>query len=596
MRKYITIAVLALISSTQASQAGTTAFENTCARIAAGKGADTNRLHQLFTETWKWTETESPEDATYNGFPGVNDRWSDLSLTAIERRKHELEAPMKVLKTIRRTALSAADRLNYDLFKRKLEDQLEGRKFLDELLTTDQLDGPQQYIPDLLALMPAETPAQIHDILSRLEGIPTVIDQQIALLQEGLKRGITPPKITMRDVPDQVKAFFETDPAKSPLLVALQKSKDTAAREEATRLLKEKIIPAYKKFLEFLTTSYIPKCRDSIGFSALPSGSDWYAFRAKTSTTTSLTPLEIHSIGLSEVKRIRAEMDQVIAATGFKGSFEDFKKFLRTDSRFFYEKAEDLLIGYRDIAKRIDPMLIRLFGKLPRTPYGVKPVPSYAEKSQTTAYYEGGSPEAARPGYFFANTYDLKTRPKWEMEALTAHEAVPGHHLQISLAQETEKLPDFRRFAGYTAFVEGWGLYSESLGYDLGLYEDPYSKFGQLTYEMWRAIRLVVDTGMHALGWSRDQAIQFFRENASKTDHDIVVEIDRYIVWPGQALAYKIGQLKIKELREKARAELGDKFDIRAYHDAVLASGAVPMDVLETRIQEWVAERKKAKK
>jgi len=288
------------------------------------------------------------------------------------------------------------------------------------------------------------------------------------------------------------------------------------------------------------------------------------------------------------VKRIRAQMDEVIASTRFEGTFGDFVDFLRTDARFFFERPEDLLVAYRDICKRADPVLPRLFGTLPRLPYGVVPVPAYAEKSQTTAYYEPGSPAAGRPGNFFANTYDLKARPKWEMEALSLHEAVPGHHLQIALAQEMPDMPEFRKNSFYTAYVEGWGLYAESLGNEMGFYQDPYSRFGQLTYEMWRAIRLVVDTGMHALGWTREQAIGFFVENAGKAEHDIVVEIDRYIVWPGQALAYKIGELKIQELRRRARERLGDRFDIRAFHDQVLGAGAVPLDVLEARIEAWI--------
>lgn len=294
------------------------------------------------------------------------------------------------------------------------------------------------------------------------------------------------------------------------------------------------------------------------------------------------------------MKRIRAGMESVKAEAGFEGSLEEFFDFLRTDPQFFYTEGQDLLMGYRDIAKRVDAELPKLFGHLPRLPYGVSPVPAYAEKSQTTAYYQPGSVEGGRSGTFFANTYDLPSRPKWEMEALTLHEAVPGHHFQIAIAQELDELPWFRRYGGYTAYVEGWGLYAESLGEEMGFYQDPYFKFGQLTYEMWRAIRLVVDTGMHSLGWSRQQAIDFFVENAGKAEHDIVVEVDRYIVWPGQALAYKIGELKIMELKAMAQAELGESFDIRGFHDKLLGNGALPLNVLETHMNEWVAEQKAA--
>jgi len=289
------------------------------------------------------------------------------------------------------------------------------------------------------------------------------------------------------------------------------------------------------------------------------------------------------------VKRIRSEMDSLIKSTGFKGGFPEFAEFLRTDPQFYFETAEELLDAYRVIAKKIDPELPRFFGQLPRLPYGILPVPAYDEKTQTTAYYMRGSVETGRPGYFYANTYNLKSRPKWEMEALTIHEAVPGHHLQIALSQELEDVSEFRKYTSYTAFVEGWGLYSESLGGEMGFYKDPYSKFGQLTYEMWRAIRLVVDTGIHGMGWSRQQAIDYFKENAAKTEHDITVEVDRYIAWPGQALAYKIGELKIKELRAKAENILGENFDIRKFHDAVLENGAIPLEVLEEKIEAWIA-------
>jgi uncharacterized protein (DUF885 family) len=302
-----------------------------------------------------------------------------------------------------------------------------------------------------------------------------------------------------------------------------------------------------------------------------------------------MTPEQIHELGLAEVKRIRAEMDAIIKRVGFKGSFEKFCAFLRKDRQFYYTDADSLLRGYRDIAKRVDPELARLFGKLPRLPYGVKAIPAFAEKSQTTAYYQPGSVQAGRPGWYYANTYALDTRPKWEMEALTLHESVPGHHLQISLAQEMPDAPEFRKHLSYTAFVEGWGLYSESLGTEMGFYQDPYMKFGQLTYEIWRAARLVVDTGMHSMGWTRQQAIDYFIANSSKSQHDITVEIDRYIVWPGQALAYKIGELKLKELRAYATKELGPKFDVRQFHDRVLENGAVPLDVVETHVKDWVA-------
>ena len=367
-----------------------------------------------------------------------------------------------------------------------------------------------------------------------------------------------------------------------------------AAAQQRLRLAalaayRDSVAPAFRKLSTFLRDEYVPGARTTTGIRDLPNGMAWYQVRARASTTTDLPPEQIHAIGLAEVKRIRAAMDSVIAASGFNGSFAEFVQFLRTDPRFYWTSADDLIHASRELMKRIDPELTRLFGTLPRLPYGVAPIPSYSERSQTTAYYQPGSPLAHRAGTYFVNTYNLPARPKWEMEALSLHEAVPGHHLQIALAQELEGVPEFRRFGGYTAFVEGWGLYSESLGEELGLYTDPYSRFGQLTYEMWRAIRLVIDTGIHTMGWTREQAIDYFKANTAKTEHDITVEVDRYIVWPGQALAYKIGELKIKELRAYAARTLGDRFDVRAFHDHVLGAGAVPLDVLDARIHAWVA-------
>ncbi len=389
------------------------------------------------------------------------------------------------------------------------------------------------------------------------------------------------------------------DPEKNALLkpftefpVQIPETNRVRLRQEAAVVLKEKVAPAFAKLHEFLVKTYLPGARESVGMSALPDGPAWYAYNVRARTTTTLTPQQIHEIGLAEVKRIRAEMDTVIEQSGFKGSFAEFSTFVRTDPQFYYTNAGDLLTGYRDIAKRIDPELPRLFGRLPRLTYGVVPIPDYAAKSQTSAYYMPGSPSAGRAGNFFANTYALNTRAKWEMESLTLHESVPGHHLQIALAQEMENEPEFRKQGSYTAFVEGWGLYAESLGGEIGLYKNPYSKYGQLTFEMWRAIRLVVDTGIHSLGWTRQQAIDYFLANSSKSEHEVAVEVDRYIVWPGQALAYKIGQLKIRELREYATRELGDKFDVRQFHDQVLDNGALPLDVLETRIKSWVKEQK----
>lgn len=578
------------------------------AQESATSANDTERLHKLFAGDWKFFMSEYPELATLVGYPGQNHRWRDLSPEARQSRKQHFVQSLKILETIDRSQLSRADQLNYDLYQKAMREGIEGFRFHQEwghdfVMPVNQLSGVQQEAALFIRFVPAFTVQDYENIVARLKGIPTWVDQTITLMKQGLERGITPPRITLRDVPEQVRNQMVDDPMTSPLLRAFTKFPETVPAaerkrltEEAVAALTEKVIPSFQKLQDYLVETYIAAARESIGLSELPNGKAWYEFLVRHFTTIDLTPEDIHEIGLAEVRRIRAEMDEVIARTGFDGSFAEFAEFLRTDPQFYFEDAESLLSAYRDIAKRADPEVVKLFGRLPRMPYGVVPTPSHAEKSDPTGRYWPGSLEAGRPAYFVANTYDLKSRPKWAMEELTLHEAVPGHHLQSALAQELEGMPEFRKWGwgSYTAFTEGWGLYAESLGEEMGFYTDPYSKFGQLNAEIWRAVRLVVDTGIHALGWSRQQAIDFFRENTAGPEHDIVVEVDRYIVWPGQALAYKIGELKIKELRAYATAELGEAFDIRAFHDQVLGNGALPLDVLEAHIKQWVA-REKAK-
>jgi uncharacterized protein (DUF885 family) len=566
-----------------------------------GKVRESERINALYKHQWDYSLLEYPELATSLGVPGQNHRWTDASLAAIQARKALVPKLLAAAESINRDRLEPKDRIHYDLFLRGARADVEGLRFPGEVLAISQLGGLQQNVPGVLIQMPTKTVKDYEDVLARLRGIPTLVTQTLERLEKGLAAGVTPPRITLRDVPGQVQALMTDDPMKSAILEPFTRIPETLPApdrgritREAVQVYQEQVVPSLRKLYRYLSETYVPGSRESIAMSALPDGQAWYAYNVKEITTTDLTPQQIHELGLSEVKRIRAEMDKVIASSGFKGSFEEFLTFLRTDPQFFYDKPEDLVTGYRDVAKRVDPELVKLFGRLPRMPYGVRPIPAYAEKSQTTAYYEEGNADAGRPGYYSVNTYDLKSRPKWEMEALTLHESVPGHHLQISLAQEMEDVPEWRKYQGYTVFVEGWALYAESLGEEMGFYKDPYSKFGQLTYEMWRAVRLVVDTGMHSMGWSRDQALDYFRKNAGKTEHDIVVEVDRYIVTPGQALAYKIGELKIKELRAYAKKELGDAFDVRAFHDQVLGNGAVPIDVLEKNIRGWVGERKAA--
>jgi uncharacterized protein (DUF885 family) len=580
-----------------------------CASERSAGERDT--LRGLLADDWQYWMTQYPELATAVGYPGQNGRWTDYSQPAIDARATHLQRSRDRLAAIDRAQLPAGEQLDYDLYRGLLESAVKGLDFHNDalpirnvvvrnlLMPVNQLEGLPQDVPLTFAFMPAVTLEDYENFVKRLEGVPALVDQVIALMEQGLARGVTPPRITLRDVPDQVKAQLVSDPLKSPLLAAFTKWPAAIGEPDRARLTKAasdaftaRALPAFTRLHTFLTSRYLPGCRETTSVEALPNGAALYAYNVAWHTTTAQTPREIHDIGLAEVKRIRAGMDAIIASVGFTGTFAAFTTFLRTNPRFYFTDAASLLTAYRDIAKRADPELARLFGHLPQTPYGVLAVPDAIAPSQTTAYYQPGSLAAGRPGNMFANAYKLDARPTWEMEALTLHEAVPGHHLQVSLAQELTGLAEFRKNSSYTAFVEGWGLYAESLGEEMGFYTDPYSKFGQLTYEMWRAVRLVVDTGLHSMGWTRQQAIDFFLANAAKTEQDVIVEVDRYIVWPGQALGYKMGQLKIRELRTYAERELGPRFNVRAFHDTLLDQGAVPLDVLERRIRAWVAAAK----
>jgi len=568
---------------------------------------ETRRFRAYLDTDWKRWMEQYPEVATSVGYPEQNNHWTDDSPSGIEKKRKHLAESIAQLKAIHREALPESERLNFDLYSQLLETSEQGLQYGDDpmpfrfvvprslWMPINQMEGIQQGAAETLANTPHHSVAEYEIVVERLKALPASVEQQIALLQEGLKKGYTPPKITMRDVPKQIADLIPADAMASALLQPFTEFRAGFPEADRARLTGQArsiytsaVAPAFQKLHDYVATTYLPACRENIAATFLQNGAAAYAFHVRWQTTTALTPQQIHEIGLSEVKRIRGEMDKVIASANFKGTFHDFTEFLRTDPQFYYDKPEDLVNGYRIIGKKIDPELAHEFGKLPRLPYGVCVIPDFKAPSQTTAYYQPGSPSVGRPGCYFVNTYNLHARPKWEMEALSLHEAVPGHHLQLSLSQEMENVPEFRKHVGYSAFVEGWALYGESLGEELGLYKDPYSKFGQLSYEMWRAVRLVVDTGMHSMGWTREQAIQFFKDNTGKTDQDITVEVDRYIVWPGQALAYKLGQLKIRELRTAAEKKLGTNFSVRRFHDAVLEQGSVPLDVLEGHLKQWL--------
>ncbi|MEN9732019.1 MAG: hypothetical protein RLZ45_14 [Verrucomicrobiota bacterium] len=561
-------------------------------------GSERDRFRRLVDLWWRQQVVGDPEFGTYVGSTEGQGQWTDLSFEALSRRRQELRVAQRVLGTIDRNQLPEGEQLYFDLFARTLRLSVEGERFPDELLPISQLMGPQQGLAQTLSQMPTATREDLDRIVERLQRMGPRVDAVVTLLREGLRRGITQPAYPLRDVPRQILDNIPDDPRQSPLFRPLVSESPTvspgdraAVQAAALSALTNTAYPAFRRLHRFVVDDYLPGARTHWASTRLPDGEAWYAFRARFHTTTGLTPDQIHELGLSEVRRIRGEMDKVIRESGFTGSFAEFLTFLRTDPRFYYDTGPKLLAGYQEICRRVDRELPRLFGRLPRLPYGVKAIPTYQERAQTTAYYQPGALTLGRPGVFFANTYALDMRPKWEMEALTLHEAVPGHHLQMALAQEIADMPEFQKHADTGAFIEGWALYAESLGPDLGLYRDVYSRFGQLAYEMWRAVRLVVDTGIHSRGWSRQQAIDFFLSNSGKTPHDVEVEVDRYIVWPGQALAYKVGELRIRELRRHAETTLGSGFVLREFHDELLGRGALPLDLLEPRMKSWV-ERK----
>jgi uncharacterized protein (DUF885 family) len=601
----ILLALIALLT-TLSSAAATPNLAELTRRIETfpttrGQGTDSERLTRFFELYWDARMRQTPDFAAYIGYAGVDDLLPDLShegFVAMQRLTHlELAA----LDSIDRARLSAAEQLSYDLLRRRLGVEVEGERFHsfdpwhNEYLLVEKMNNRIVTGLGLLEYNPGKTVADYEAMLTRLRGFPRMVDDGIAQLQAGLERGITPPRVTLRKVTDETLTEIQADPAKNLYLERFQHIPETIPAAERERIQKtaaeiwtKQDVPALLKLYKYLNDRYIPNARETIAITDLPDGKAWYAYLLRYATTTNLTPEEIHQLGLDEVKRIRAEIDALIKSTGFQGDFKAFSEFVRTDPRFFWEKPEDMITGYRDIAKRLDPELIKLFGRLPRLPYGVADMEDQRGTSPS-ALYSNGTLAGGRPGLMLINTFDLKSRPKWGMESLTLHEAVPGHHLQYSLVEELGELPAWRRWDIYTAFSEGWGLYAEGLGSELGLYKDPYSKFGQLNNEVWRAIRLVVDTGLHAKGWTRQQTIDYCRANSAKTDLEITNEVDRYIAHPGGATAYKIGAMKLQELRRYAEKELGDKFDIRAFHDHVLGSGQLPLDLLETSVKAWVA-------
>jgi len=555
-------------------------------------------LGTIIKDHWAWTLEQSPTFATSLGVRVYDDRLGDSSLAGYDAAVEDQKAFLARLNALEAGALTPEERVNFDLLKLDLENDIEAATYGGKYLAISNRSGPHTFLTGLPDDLPFFTAADFESYIKRLNAAPAYVEGVIGRLGAGVATGWVQPCASMSGYEKTIRFHVVDKPADSALMAPFDARPASISlkawkrlKADAEKAVATNAVPAIARFADYYETTYKPACRKDIGASNLPDGRAWYDYRARLFTTTPMTADEIHALGLREVARIRKEMDATIKAAKFQGDFKAFQDFLRTDPQFYARTPQELMEKNSYVAKKIDGELPKLFGRLPRMPYTLKEIPADIAEGTTTAYYERPAGDGTRAGVYRVNTSKLDTRPLYEIEALTLHEAVPGHHFQIALSQELE-LPEFRKYGGFTAFIEGWGLYSESLGLDVGFYKDPYSNFGRLSYEMWRACRLVVDTGIHAKGWTRDQAIAFMKENTVLSEHNITAEVDRYISWPGQALAYKVGQLKFKELRDRATKALGPKFDIRRFHDAALENGAIPLSVLEARIDRWIASEK----
>jgi uncharacterized protein (DUF885 family) len=571
---------------------------------AAATTAGKQRLDALFERYFEDLLRLSPLTATYIGDHRYDDRLPNFIGPEYRAETRELNRRyLAEIRAIDPARLGDADRISYEIFVGERERDLRAERFPTELLPINQAGSLLTVMPALGAggnAQPFATAGDYERWLRRLDGLVTWMDQAIANMREGARRGVVQPRPVMEKVLVQLDAMAVDRAEQSQYYAPLRQfpaSIDEAERgrltAEYTRALDERLLPAYRRLRDFVRDEYLPRTRESVAWTALPDGEAWYGLYVQEHTTTELAPDEIHRIGLAEVARIRDEMDAVRRQVGFEGDLEGFFTFLEEDPRFYFTKGEDLLEGYRALKTRIDAALPRLFSVFPRADYEVREVEAFRAQSAAGAYYQQPSADGSRPGIFYVNTYNLKAQPKYGMETLSLHEASPGHHFQVTIQQELEAMPRFRRFGGdYTAYVEGWALYAESLGRELGLFTDPYQWFGRLNDEMLRAMRLVVDTGLHAKGWSREQAIQYMLDNSTLAETDVVSEVERYIAWPGQALGYKVGDLRIQGLRRKAEQALGTRFEVREFHRVVLEDGAVPLDVLEAKVDRWIASRR----
>ena len=565
---------------------------------AVKTGSASDAFETLLTDHWNWQLESSPTFATSLGIRDFDDKLPDPSLAAYDKNIETAKNFLNRLNDVSPNELNEDDQLNAQLLKLDLENQIAGAGFGGKYMIMTNRGGPHTRMTGLPNQLPFFKAADYQSYVSRLAAMPDYMDQATDRLRAGLAAGWVQPCAPMKGYEASIQTHLVDNVSDSNLMSPFKKkpaSMNQAAfdgfKAQAEAQIKDHILPSLKNFETFYIEDYAPACRAEVGTSSMPGGAEYYAHRVKMFTTTNRTPDEVHNIGLSEVARIRAEMDEVQKQAGFEGTFKEFQNHLRTSPDFYPKTRQERMDAAAVILKKMDGKLPELFTKFPRMPYGIKEIPLDIAEKTTTAYYNRPAGDGSRAGFYFINTTNLDKRPLYEMEALSLHEAVPGHHFQLALAQELP-LPNFRKYGGVTAFVEGWGLYSERLGLDVGFYETPYTNFGRLSYEMWRACRLVVDTGMHAKGWTRQQAIDYMAENTGLSLKNITNEVDRYITWPGQALAYKTGELKIRELRQRAEDTLGEKFDLRLFHDAVLENGAVPLSVLEQKIDAWIDTQK----
>ena len=562
---------------------------------AADTGGEAARLAALISREWEQRLADDPLAATYAGRRDADSRLPDLSLIELAAQAERTRGFLEQLRAIDRQALTGQDLVNYDVFHWQLQSRVEEWEVGQQRFPINSDSGFHTEIARLGEGMRFESVADYESYIARLRAVPRYFAQNIDLLRDGMRAGMVLPKVVLAGYDVTIKTHIVDSAEKSRFFGPFTSFPPGVPENERPRLLAagraailEAVVPSYRGFDEFLSREYLPVARESVGASEMKNGRAYYEQRVRYFTTLEMSADQVHELGLKEVARIRAEMQAVIDRVGFAGSFADFLQFLRTDPRFYAKTPQELLERAAFLAKKADGKLPAFFGRLPRLPYGVEPVPDYLAPVYTGGRYVPAARGSLQAGTYWVNTYALDKRPFYTLESLTLHEAAPGHHLQGSLAQEMEAVPEFRRDLYISAFGEGWALYCEHLGIEMGFYTDPYADFGRLTYEMWRAARLVVDTGIHAKGWSREQALEFMASNTALSLHEVRTEIDRYIAWPGQALSYKVGELHIRALRARAEKELGPKFDIRAFHDKILENGSVPLPILTTSIEAWI--------